>query len=202
MTLREQVEQIPSYGFDATGMNELIPRADVLVLLRNVTTDPVTLGDLKAEVAWRNAALRVGEELAPNGPDGYYGFSATEWRQWAMFVLRVPQPYVTGVTGVTSESAAKRILELELENATLAAAVEAKEQDCVLLDAKLLECTKDYEAAERGLAEWQEKAKGLKRCGAKHFAPDAECELPAGHTENHRGACQHGSVQWPSGGGI
>ncbi len=34
-------------------------------------------------------------------------------------------------------------------------------------------------------------------CGATHENPSATCELPKGHSENHRGPFRHGSVQWP-----
>jgi hypothetical protein len=35
-------------------------------------------------VAWRNAALRVGEDLSSVGPDGYYDMNAEQWLDWAM----------------------------------------------------------------------------------------------------------------------
>ena len=35
-------------------------------------------------VAWRNAAIRVGEELSSVGPDGYYNMTAQQWPDWAM----------------------------------------------------------------------------------------------------------------------
>lgn len=35
-------------------------------------------------VLWRNAAIRVGEELSSVGPDGYYGMTAQQWLDWAM----------------------------------------------------------------------------------------------------------------------
>jgi len=35
-------------------------------------------------VAWRNAAIRLGEELSSVGPDGYYVMDAKEWLDWAM----------------------------------------------------------------------------------------------------------------------
>lgn len=37
-------------------------------------------------------------------------------------------------------------------------------------------------------------------CGERHDATGAICELPAGHTENHRGAFVHGISQWPGDG--
>jgi hypothetical protein len=33
---------------------------------------------------WRNAAIRLGEELASVGPDGYYNMEAKDWLDWAM----------------------------------------------------------------------------------------------------------------------
>jgi hypothetical protein len=33
---------------------------------------------------WRNAAIRLGEELSSVGPDGYYNMTAQQWLDWAM----------------------------------------------------------------------------------------------------------------------
>jgi len=35
-------------------------------------------------LAWKNAAIRLGEELSSVGPDGYYDMSAEKWLDWAM----------------------------------------------------------------------------------------------------------------------
>ena len=35
-------------------------------------------------VAWRDAAIRLGEELSSVGPDGYYNMTAQQWLDWAM----------------------------------------------------------------------------------------------------------------------
>jgi hypothetical protein len=35
-------------------------------------------------VTWRNAAIRLGEELSSVGPDGYYDMTAKQWLDWAM----------------------------------------------------------------------------------------------------------------------
>ena len=40
--------------------------------------------DEKEKQAWRNAAIRVGEELSSVGPDGYYDMNAWQWLDWAM----------------------------------------------------------------------------------------------------------------------
>ena len=55
-------------------------------------------------VAWRNAALRVGEDLCSVGPFGYYDMTAEEWLDWALSVVTVhaPPPQRTWV-GLTDE---------------------------------------------------------------------------------------------------
>ena len=40
--------------------------------------------DEKEKQAWRNAAIRIGEELSSVGPDGYYDMDAWKWLNWAM----------------------------------------------------------------------------------------------------------------------
>jgi hypothetical protein len=35
-------------------------------------------------VEWRNAAIRLGEELSSVGPDGYYNMTAAQWLDWAL----------------------------------------------------------------------------------------------------------------------
>jgi len=35
-------------------------------------------------VAWRDAAIRLGEELSSVGPNGYYDMGAKEWLDWSM----------------------------------------------------------------------------------------------------------------------
>ncbi len=33
---------------------------------------------------WKNAAIRLGEELSSFGPDGYYDMTAEQWLSWAL----------------------------------------------------------------------------------------------------------------------
>jgi hypothetical protein len=40
--------------------------------------------DEKEKQAWRNAAIRIGEELSSVGPDGYYDMTAQQWLDWSM----------------------------------------------------------------------------------------------------------------------
>lgn len=35
-------------------------------------------------LSWREVALRLGEELASVGPDGYYSMTPNEWLEWAL----------------------------------------------------------------------------------------------------------------------
>lgn len=39
------------------------------------------------ENRWRKAALRVGEDLAAAGPDGYYTFTPEQWRDWCLAAI-------------------------------------------------------------------------------------------------------------------
>lgn len=52
-------------------------------------TGGVPLGPITARhLDWQRAALRVGEELASVGPDGYYDFTPQQWLDWARATLR------------------------------------------------------------------------------------------------------------------
>ena len=71
---------------------------------------------------WRNAAIRLGEELASVGPDGYYDMEAKEWLDWALLNV-LPRTWV----GLTDEE----IIALESATDTLefpqtVRAIEAK----------------------------------------------------------------------------
>jgi hypothetical protein len=35
-------------------------------------------------VAWKNSAIRLGEELSSVGPDGYYDMTPQQWLDWAL----------------------------------------------------------------------------------------------------------------------
>jgi hypothetical protein len=45
-----------------------------------------------AENKWRNAAIRVGEDLCSVGPFGYYDMTAEQWLDWALSVVTVHAP--------------------------------------------------------------------------------------------------------------
>jgi len=55
-------------------------------------------------VTWRNAAIRVGEDLCSVGPFGYYDMTAEQWLDWALSVVTVhlpPQPAQKPWVGLT-----------------------------------------------------------------------------------------------------
>ena len=69
-----------------------------------ITAIKEALAQTQEPVAWRNAAIRVGEALSSVGPDGYYDMTAQQWLDWALSVVTVhaPPPQRTWV-GLTDE---------------------------------------------------------------------------------------------------
>jgi len=53
-------------------------------------------------VAWRNAAMRLGEDLYSVDPNGYYDMTAKQWLDWALSVVNTAPPRKEWV-GLTSE---------------------------------------------------------------------------------------------------
>lgn len=52
---------------------------DAVIAIKQARSAPV-----QEPVAWKNAAIRLGEELSSVGPDGYYDMTAEQWLDWAM----------------------------------------------------------------------------------------------------------------------
>ena len=72
---------------------------EIAELSANALDDYKMIQSLMAErepeqnpVAWRNAALRVGEDLCSVGPFGYYDMTAEQWLDWALSVVTVHAP--------------------------------------------------------------------------------------------------------------
>ena len=60
---------------------------------REALAQPAVTESHKQEpVAWRNAAIRVGEDLCSVGPFGYYDMTAEQWLDWALSVVTVHAP--------------------------------------------------------------------------------------------------------------
>ena len=54
------------------------------IQLRAATALRTAIEQAEKPVAWKNAAIRLGEELSSVGPDGYYNMTAEQWLDWAM----------------------------------------------------------------------------------------------------------------------
>jgi hypothetical protein len=53
-------------------------------LYKTPPAQPAAAQPEQEPVAWRNAAIRIGEELSSVGPDGYYNMTAAQWLDWAL----------------------------------------------------------------------------------------------------------------------
>ena len=65
--------------------------------------------------AWRNAAIRLGEDLYSVGPDGYYDMTAKQWLDWALGVVNTAPPRKQWV-GLTDEDAANICMQSDVNN--------------------------------------------------------------------------------------
>ena len=61
--------------------------ADEITALRQELSKPE-----QEPVAWRNAAIRLGEDLYSVGPNGYYDMTAKQWLDWALGVVNTAPP--------------------------------------------------------------------------------------------------------------
>ena len=52
-------------------------------------------------IAWRNAAIRLGEDLYSVGPNGYYDMTAKQWLDWALSVVNTAPPPKREWVGLT-----------------------------------------------------------------------------------------------------
>ena len=73
-----------------------------------LVTQRLTAKDIYKEteqepVTWRNAAIRVGEDLCSVGPFGYYDMTAEQWLDWALSVVTVHAPPQRTWVGLTDE---------------------------------------------------------------------------------------------------
>ena len=61
-------------------IQELAGHREVSPWVAKLVADAVA----KEREAWRNAAIRVGENLATCGPAGYYNYTSQQWLDWAL----------------------------------------------------------------------------------------------------------------------
>ena len=82
-------------------------------------------------VTWRNAAIRLGEDLYSVGPDWYYDMTAKEWLDWALSVVTAPpsKPWVSLTDEERSDVIGDifgNIFAAPQKSLSLARAIEAK----------------------------------------------------------------------------
>tara|TARA_R110000868_G_scaffold8513_1_gene44014 strand:- start:427 stop:1041 length:615 start_codon:yes stop_codon:yes gene_type:complete len=76
---------IGEFGTSSEGLQDLYQALKLTPKPERALKDEALLAQPEQElVAWRNAAIRVGEELSSVGPDGYYDMTAEQWLDWAM----------------------------------------------------------------------------------------------------------------------
>jgi ATPase subunit of ABC transporter with duplicated ATPase domains len=83
----------------------LVKARDEIIKMRKAQLQNARSTEAQPEqepVAWRNAAIRLGEELSSVGPDDYYNITAAQWLDWAL----EQQP--RGKNSLTTPSAAQR----------------------------------------------------------------------------------------------
>ena len=76
-------------------------------------------------VAWRNAAIRLGEDLYFVGPNGYYDMTAKQWLDWALSVVNTALSRKEWV-GLTDEEVNLIYAEPQTHVGQYAKAIEAK----------------------------------------------------------------------------
>jgi len=81
--LRLALEALESTG-ENNGYHGVTQYFDETMVDQAITAIKAALEAKDEPVAWRDAAIRLGEELSSVGPDSYYDMDAKEWLDWAM----------------------------------------------------------------------------------------------------------------------
>jgi len=79
-------------------------------------------------VAWRNAAIRLGEDLYSVGPNGYYDMTAKQWLDWALSVVNTA-PLRREWVGLTREDIYNCVEMLAVNGFSFAHAIESTLKD-------------------------------------------------------------------------
>lgn len=83
--LRQALEQ-PDTGIDRGAWDDVPDATKWVDELRGDETEE------REPVTWRNAAIRLGEDLYSVGPNGYYNMTASQWLDWALSVVNTAPP--------------------------------------------------------------------------------------------------------------
>ena len=130
----ETLERCVATCFDQRSHDQVMGRPEHFV---NQTITAIKEALAQPEpVAWKNAALRVGEDLCSVGPFGYYDMTAEQWLDWALSVVTVHAPPAQRTwVGLTDEEIAEFAERMEASDPTdsfwreFSRAIEAKLKD-------------------------------------------------------------------------
>ena len=99
--IKQLVKVLNLFGYDS-GIVRFAPSKDVVDNAIAAGRQAIAEAEKQEPVAWRNAAIRVGEDLCSVGPFGYYDMTAEQWLNWALSVVTVHPPKREWV-GLTDE---------------------------------------------------------------------------------------------------
>ena len=89
-------------------------------------------------VTWRNAAIRVGEDLCSVGPFGYYDMTAEQWLDWALSVVTVHlPPQQRKWVGLTDEEFEQLLVDAKFTRSDLLMIGACVEDICNMVETKL-----------------------------------------------------------------
>jgi hypothetical protein len=103
----DKFEHLWEIGIDAEYKVDLMPE---IKALREELAKPE-----QEPVAWRNAAIRLGEDLYSVGPNGYYDMTAKQWLDWALSVVNTASPRKPWVS-LTDEDTANICMQGDINN--------------------------------------------------------------------------------------
>ena len=92
MTIKEIIQKLHITMTDASGQESHFESWMTLNDGIIDAIDALKALDKQEPVTWRNAAIRVGEDLCSVGPFGYYDMTAEQWLDWALSVVTVHAP--------------------------------------------------------------------------------------------------------------
>jgi hypothetical protein len=129
----EALERSVATCFDPYSHEQVMSRPEHFIN-QAITAIKAALEAKDEPVAWRDAAIRLGEELSSVGPDSYYDMNAKEWLDWAMKQKprgehSLPQRTWVGLTYEDMVALQKDLFDAKGESVlptTFAMAVEAK----------------------------------------------------------------------------
>jgi hypothetical protein len=121
--------------------------------------------DEKEKQAWRNAAIRVGEELSSVGPDGYYDMNAWQWLDWAMENVKKAQPEQEPVAYLCENAVGHKYFRWKKPSSTykpIALYATPPQRTWVgLTDEEIADCAEKMEASDPTDSFWREFFRGI-----------------------------------------